>query len=545
MATIIDSLVVTLGIDASAYRKGAKDAQQDAETINEAERKRGKVSQETSKAVAEGFTRARNELLSLAAAMLGANSIKGFFTNMVTGQATLGRLAHNLGMSARELDSWGAAAEQVGGTAQGIQSSFQHILAGFEAFKLGEQSPVVTAFRALGIAIADSNGQVRPMKDLMLDLAKALQGMPAQDQIRIAGMLGLDEGTLNLLRQGRDVVEQTQEQMFRISGVTEKSTEEARRAQAAWATFGREMRSVGQSIFEALGPSLELANDGMLKMSGWVRSHKDEIAGFFSGIVGLAQAATKATVEFTSSMVDKFQNSTIGKWLIGKATDAIEYGMSTDIAKAASGGAGAAPTDAAKTAPGVIGAASTYATSSKTGPRGIRNNNPGNIKAGKFAAEMGAVGSDGTFAIFRSPEDGLNALRELMRRYNSKGIDTVSEIISKFAPPSENNTQAYIASLAKSMGVNPGDHLKMTPDVLQALMSGITKIENGQMPYSARMMQIAAGGGAGGGSSVRSETNIGTISIQTRATDAPGIARSISDNLASNQRLQAASMGMR
>lgn len=530
MATVIDSLIVTLGLDPSAYKKGAKDVQQDTAKINEVERGRAKVSAESSKAVADGYNRARNELLSLAAAALGANSIKSFFAGMVTGQATLGRLAVNLGMSARELDSWGAAAEQVGGSAAGIQASFQHIQAGFEAFRLGEQSPVVTAFRALGIAVADGNGKIRPMKDLMLDLAGVLQKMPAQDQIRVAGMLGLDDGTLNLLRQGRDVVEQTQAQMYQISGVTEKSTEEAKRAQAAWATFGREMHGVGQAIFEALGPSLELANEGMLKMSGWVRSHKDEISGFFSGIVGLAQAATKATIEFTSSMVDKFQNSKIGQWLIGKATDAIEYGMSTNVAKAA---------------PSVVKAASTYATSSKTGPRGIRNNNPGNIKAGKFAAEMGAVGSDGTFAIFRTPEDGLNALRELMTRYKSGGTDTVSSIISKFAPPSENNTQSYIASLSKSMGVNPGDHLNMTPGVMQSLLAGITKIENGQMPYSARMLEVAAGGGQGGGSSNRSETNIQTINIQTRATDAPGIARSLSDNLAQTQRLATSSQGMR
>ena len=538
MATVIDSLIVTLGLDPSAYKKGAKEAEAASKQISDIEKKaaeekkkRDKEEAERAKKAQAAINAVKTEVLGLAAAALGASSIKSFFAGMVTGQATLGRLAVNLGMSARELDSWGAAAEQVGGSASGIQASFQSILGGFEAFKLGDVgNSVVQAFKTMHVAIADSSGKVRPMKDLMLDIAAAMQKFPAQDQIRLSKMLGLDDGTLNLLRQGRDAVEQTQAQMYQISGVTEKSTEEAKRAQAAWATFGREMHGVGQAIFEALGPSLELANEGMLKMSGWVRSHKDEISGFFSGIVGLAQAATKATVEFTSSMVDKFQNSKIGKWLIGKATDAIEYGMSTNVAKAA---------------PSVVGAASTYATSSKTGPRGIRNNNPGNIKAGKFAAEMGAIGSDGTFAIFRTPEDGLNALRELMTRYKSGGTDTVSSIISKFAPPSENNTQSYIASLAKSMGVNPSDHLNMTPGVMQSLLAGITKIENGQMPYSARMLEVAAGGGQGGGSSNRSETNIQTININTKAVDGPGIVRSLKDTLAQTQRLATSSQGMR
>ncbi|MDE1905339.1 MAG: hypothetical protein KGH75_02660, partial [Rhodospirillales bacterium] len=201
-ATVIDSLLITLGLDAREYQKGSKDAQDALGKFGAESDKQSKLVGMQSKAIAQGFAQVRNEIIGLVAVAMGASTVKDFFAGMVQGQAHLGRLATNLGMSARALDAWDAAVETVGGSAQGLNASLQNIQAGFEAFKLGEDSPVVQAFRALGINIADANGQVRPMKDLLLDLSAALKGMKPQDQIKVAQMLGLDEGTLNLLREG-------------------------------------------------------------------------------------------------------------------------------------------------------------------------------------------------------------------------------------------------------------------------------------------------------------------------------------------------------
>src|SRR6476661_5281151 len=76
-------------------------------------------------------------------------------------------------------------------------------------------------------------------------------------------------------------------------------------------------------------------------------------------------------------------------------------------------------------------------------PRGIRNNNPGNIEAGKFAATVqGFQGSDGRFAQYANPEDGIKAADKLLQSYASRGLNTVNGIVNRWAPPSENNTGA-------------------------------------------------------------------------------------------------------
>src|SRR5260364_120872 len=57
----------------------------------------------------------------------------------------------------------------------------------------------------------------------------------------------------------------------------------------------------------------------------------------------------------------------------------------------------------------------------------------------------GALGSDGRFAQFRSAEQGLKALADLLQVYAKKGRDTIRRIIKRYAPSSENKTEAYIA----------------------------------------------------------------------------------------------------
>lgn len=92
-------------------------------------------------------------------------------------------------------------------------------------------------------------------------------------------------------------------------------------------------------------------------------------------------------------------------------------------------------------------------------PRGIRNNNPGNIEDGAFAKSLpGYAGSDGRFAIFNTPEDGVNAGGALLDSYARRGLTTPSQVINRWAPPSDNNpTQAYAQYVAQRLGIGVND----------------------------------------------------------------------------------------
>lgn len=127
-------------------------------------------------------------------------------------------------------------------------------------------------------------------------------------------------------------------------------------------------------------------------------------------------------------------------------------------------------------------------------PRGIRNNNPGNLN---FARQRGATLEDratgARFARFQTAEEGLAALSIQLQRYGQRGINTVQAIISQFAPPKENNTAKYISDVSRSLGVSSGAKLDTNdPNVLNGLMGAIIHIENGRNPYSAEQLAAAS-----------------------------------------------------
>ncbi|MGA4275572.1 hypothetical protein ACI2VH_02955 [Ralstonia nicotianae] len=132
-------------------------------------------------------------------------------------------------------------------------------------------------------------------------------------------------------------------------------------------------------------------------------------------------------------------------------------------------------------------------------PRGIRNNNPGNLNYVGQAGATREAGPNGRFAVFQTAEEGLQALAHQLRLYARRGINSVRAIISKFAPASENDTQGYIASVSRRMGVDAGAALDLNdPRVTQGLMDAIIRVENGRNPYSTEQIAAASAVRVGG-----------------------------------------------
>jgi hypothetical protein len=129
-------------------------------------------------------------------------------------------------------------------------------------------------------------------------------------------------------------------------------------------------------------------------------------------------------------------------------------------------------------------------------PRGIRNNNPLNIEAGNFTQGLpGYAGSDGRFARFQSPEQGVMAADRLLQTYGTKhGLNTVAGIVGRWAPAGDgNNVSAYANAVAQGMGVDPNQPLDMSsPEVRSKLIQFMGQHENG------RPIQMASAAGSGG-----------------------------------------------
>jgi hypothetical protein len=115
-------------------------------------------------------------------------------------------------------------------------------------------------------------------------------------------------------------------------------------------------------------------------------------------------------------------------------------------------------------------------------PRGLRNNNPGNIRrSNQVWVGMADKQTDKEFVTFRSMAYGYRAIIKTLRTYRFlHGCITVKEMITRWAPPAENDTAAYIRAVCQDMQV-PDSYLVDPNDraTLVQLAAAISHHENG------------------------------------------------------------------
>jgi hypothetical protein len=123
-------------------------------------------------------------------------------------------------------------------------------------------------------------------------------------------------------------------------------------------------------------------------------------------------------------------------------------------------------------------------------PRGIRNNNPGNLDKGSPWQGLVSNPSEPRFCTFKDAIWGIRALAVTLITYHDKrkardnsAIDTVREVIERWAPPIENNTAAYVNYVSKAVGVTPDMEVNLHDySTIRPLLEAIIRHENGNGP---------------------------------------------------------------
>lgn len=125
-------------------------------------------------------------------------------------------------------------------------------------------------------------------------------------------------------------------------------------------------------------------------------------------------------------------------------------------------------------------------------PRGIRNNNPGNIRKSSSRWKGKVPGSDPQFETFSSMPYGYRALIRLLQNYQTAHrLKTLRQLISRWAPSSENDTSAYISRMVRLTGFGPDERIDMKDrDTAIRVAAAVSKVENG---VNARTEDIAEG----------------------------------------------------
>lgn len=126
-------------------------------------------------------------------------------------------------------------------------------------------------------------------------------------------------------------------------------------------------------------------------------------------------------------------------------------------------------------------------------PRGLRNNNPGNIRRNSDVFQGEKTSSDREFKQFKSMAYGYRAIfKILFNYYRNYKLDTIRKMITRWAPPEDNNhTEAYIKAVSDYAGIPADDPINVNDrEQMIRIVAGMSKVENG---VEADMLDVIAG----------------------------------------------------
>ena len=277
MATAIDALFVTLGLDTTKFDAAQKKSVENLRKLDEQSDKTNKKLQKGSKELTEGFDKAKNSLASFGAAFLSVGAIKGFIENTTNTNAALGRNAHLLGYSARELKTYGDMMGTVGGTADDFTSSMFNMSQGIAAMSKGDTS-FVTALAPLfsyGGNDIIKNGQID--KEALANSLKELVKSKGENVgLNVAQGLGMSRAMFLVFEQGGDAVKNMSAHFDELNAGIEQGTKNATALTTKWNNFTKELESSGNILLNTFNPVLEGTLDILTSIAS-VKPYKDSV----------------------------------------------------------------------------------------------------------------------------------------------------------------------------------------------------------------------------------------------------------------------------
>ncbi|QQQ24980.1 lytic transglycosylase domain-containing protein [Klebsiella grimontii] len=298
-ATVIDALLVTLGLDTSDFRKGQKDVSDDLKKQREDAKKTAKEMAEQGKKAASFFSSIKTELLALTGVTVTAGGLMSLVKSTTSGLMDLSIQSKALGMSAKELDGWAKSAEAAGSSAEKITN----VLKGFQDAKQGatfgdftnplyEVAPILR--RLTGVEINTSKDDVPTIARKVFSALQKVKN-PAMRRV-LAERVGIDDATLQRNQEGQFLPDV--DRLTKSSGITDASTKGAKEFTAAWAELNQSLETTKNQFYTFLIPYVRDFNVVLRDLSNWMKSHPEEmkqkVDAFFGAIESGAKMADKA-----------------------------------------------------------------------------------------------------------------------------------------------------------------------------------------------------------------------------------------------------------
>lgn len=263
MATVIDSLIVQLGLDPSEFEKGANIVVVQMGNLDKNADRTQKNLQRNGKKGAEFFGEMQKAAIKFFAVLTAGRGLVNFIQQTISGGANLDRMAQNLNTSADSLNRWGQAVKQSGGTAEGFTATMQGLSQAMTEQQQGG-SGISKYLADLGVSLVDDTGKAKKLETLLLDIGEGVQRrIPNRpDQVNIMRQMGIDEGTINLLLRGRKEAEAL---IAAQSAYSKDDSKKAREAEEKWLAAQEKINKLMRDLVYVMLPLATSLVDSLSK----------------------------------------------------------------------------------------------------------------------------------------------------------------------------------------------------------------------------------------------------------------------------------------
>lgn len=468
---VIDELIVILGLDATKFTAGQRDALEAFRKTKAGAGEFAKTIEEQGTKLADVFGMVKRGVLGMVAGFAG-NAAAQFVGQVSSMDAATGRWAKTIGLSVDGLSKWQGMVRQVGGDATSATSTLSALQQQIESVRQGGgmfEGGFAALMNTAGVSIRDdADTSLRKIQKYLAGQVETGKMRPEEATTWMRRVPGMNQDMLNLLLKSTKGFEDLAAAIEKVGAATKESADAGAALQSSWDKLWQALEQKARKIGTAFAPA---GVDMMDTVTRDLSTKKEFGKGFR-------------------------ETPWSAYW------DAIKDGFSWRSSSSGTPPAGAA--------------------GGKT--RGDRNNNPGNIEDGPFARKHGAIGTDGRFAIFPDRASGESAMGELLAK-NYQGL-TLAQIQRKWVG---NEDPSYLGSMSGATGLRPGDVPNLQdPTVRKLLMAGMSRGEGTYLGAKSAAASRNINNSRGNTSTSTHETHIGQINVNApKATDAEGVAKEI------------------
>ena len=322
MTTVIDALVLTLGLDPTNFIKGQTRANEAFKKTKDTITKHGKEIEDTAKKSTAFVQKLSMAFLELFAVVAGSRAVKDFLADTTKANETLGNLSRVIGVQSQTLSAWQGVAQEAGGSAQDASAAFQGMSQVIAGLKIGKVNMEFMRARglmeSLGGKQIDLSSPEKAFHGISADLEKIAKTDPAK-ALALGLQMGLPQNFVQMLMRGPKWLDAHLADMRSLGQVTEADTKAADELTQAWTRLRRVMEQFGRLLTATFAPALKAIDDSLTDIGKRINDSFPDMA---------AKAAP--VFEFLKTIVKQYREAAIDNF---NAIKSVFTGNADDISR--------------------------------------------------------------------------------------------------------------------------------------------------------------------------------------------------------------------